>query len=283
MAKKNVNTKTNLDKLRQAFDESKGGSSGNIRWWRPNYGDNVVRVLPPIEEDSVFFEELARHRIDGEWFYCLKYKIDSDTGRPMKCPICEARTRLFRTGDKDTIKIAKEIKAKKQFVMNIVDRGSDEAAAVYVYAGGIKIWNKMVTSMLDDDIDITDVEDGYDFLVKKEEGAKTEFGQFPSYDNSKAKRKSSPLDEDPKVIKDILANRNDLKAIATFDEVEVLQNAIDSYIKSLTDDSASEEFYEDEKEDSNPKPSSKAKTDVSDFKKKLAAQLRSDGEESDED
>lgn len=281
-AAKKTNTGTNLDRLKQAFDASKGSGGGNYNWWRPDWGDNLVRVLPPIDSDNVFFHETARHRINGEWFYCLKYDIDSETGRGKSCPICDARTRLFRSGDADLIKIAKEIKAKKQYLMNIVNRKGDDSSLVSVYAGGVKIWNKMVTTMLDDEIDITDVEEGFDFLVKKEEGPKTEQGTFPNYDNSKARRKATPLNEDPKVIKSILDNRNELTEIPRFDESAILQSAVDSYIKSLTDTSSDDTFYGDsdgdEKEEA-PAPSSKAKSNVSDFKSKLAAQLRSDDDE----
>lgn len=294
MAKKSMNTGTNLDKLRQAFDATKTGGGGNVNWWRPNWGDNVVRVLPPINEEDVFFHETARHRINGEWYYCLKYKRDPETGRAMSCPICEARTRLFRSGDEDLIKVAKEIKPRKQFLMNIVDRKDDDDTQVHVYSAGVKIWNKMVTTMLDDDIDITDVEEGYDFLIKKEEGPKTEFGQFPTYDNSKARRKATPLHEDEETAKKILQDRHELSDIPNFDDPEVLQSAIDAYLQSLTDSPASEEFYndnyssssdteaEEEAAPATPKPSRKAKSDISSFKDKLRQQLRADDDDDDE-
>jgi len=284
---KKTNKGTNLEKLKQAFDASKGSGGGNINWWRPQWGDNLVRVLPPIDEEDVFFHETARHRINGEWYYCLKHKQDPETGRSMSCPICEARKRLFRSGDQDLISVAKDIKPRKQFLMNIVDRKADEESQVHVFASGVKLWNKMVSTMLDDDIDITDVDEGYDFLIKKEEGPKTENGQFPTYDNSKAKRKSSPLHEDEEVVKEILKNRHELKDIPTFDNAEVLQSAVDSYLQSLTS-SPNEEFYnsdddnseEDVKEKAPTKSSNKAaKSNISDFKNKLKAQLESDDDD----
>jgi hypothetical protein len=284
MAKKqSANTSTNLDKLRQVFSESKGAGSGNINWWSPNWGDNVIRVLPPINEDDVFFFETGRHRINGEWFYCPSYQTDPETGRAKKCPICETRKRLYRSGDEDLISIAKELKVRKQYMMNIIDRKADDPETVRVYRAGVKLWNKMVTTMLDDDIDITDVEEGYDFLVKKEEGPRTENGTFPSYDNSKARRKPSPLHEDPKVVKEILSNRYELKDIPTFDDPETLQSAVDAYIKSVTQPpTASEEnFYSDDDDESESKKdsSSSSKKDISDFKNKLKQQLDSDDDD----
>jgi hypothetical protein len=281
---KKMNKGTNLEKLKQAFDASKGSGGGNINWWRPQWGDNLVRILPPIDEEDVFFHETARHRINGEWYYCLKHKKDPETGRSMSCPICEVRKRLFRSGEQDLIGVAKDIKPRKQYLMNIVDRKSDDDTQVFVYAAGVKIWNKMVSTMLDDDIDITDVEEGYDFLIKKEEGPKTENGQFPTYDNSKAKRKSSPLHEDEEKAKEILKNRNELKDIPTFDEQEVLQSAVDSYIQSLTS-SPNEDFYgddnesEDESEEKESSSNKSSKANIDKFKRKLKAQLDSDDDD----
>lgn len=290
MATSKKATGTNLDKLRQVFNESNTGGSGSYNWWRPNWGDNEVRILPAVDPDEVFFHETARHRINGEWFYCLKYHTDSETGRPQQCPICDARTRLFRSGDADLIKIAKEIKPKKQYLMNLIDRKDDETK-VNVYAAGVKIWNKMVTTMLDDDIDITDVEEGYDFLIKKEEGPKTEFGQFPSYDNSKARRKASPLHEDAKVAKQILEGRVELSQVPRFDEPAILQASVDSYIQSLTEPTSNDEFYDEGGNDepvaqAKPQPAAKKSSGgagIKDFKAKLAQQLRQTDEDEDDD
>jgi hypothetical protein len=284
MAKKaSTNTGTNLEKLKQAFDASKGSGGGNYNWWRPEWGDNVVRILPSMDPDGLFFQETARHRINGEQFYCLKYDIDRETGRGKGCPICEARTRLFRSGDKDLIKIAKEIKAKKQYLMNLINRKSEDPTIVYVYGAGIKIWSKMVTTMLDDEVDITDVVNGYDFRVKKEEGPKTEFGQFPSYDNSKPVTKSSPLHEDPKIAQKILEARNDLTKIARFDDESILQAAVDTYIKSLTDPESGEKFYDVEGEESKAaapaKSSEKAKATLTDFRARLINRIKTESDE----
>lgn len=279
MSAKKTNTGTNLERLKQAFQASNSEGGGSYSWFKPDWGDNVVRVLPSVDGDGLFFEETARHRINGEWFYCLKYKIDEDSGRGMACPICDARTRLFRAGDQDLIKIAKEIKAKKQYLINLVERKGNEQPQVKLYGAGVKIWNKMVTTMIDDEIDITDVEEGYDFLIKKEEGPKTEFGTFPNYDNSKAKRKSTPLDEDDKVAAKLLDARTDLKEVSRFDEPDILQRAVDSYIKGMTDTSSDETFYsegESKDEEAPAKSSPKAKANVTNFKDKLAAQLRSE-------
>jgi hypothetical protein len=291
--------KTNLEKLKQVFEESKRGSAGvgNVNWWRPQWGDNLIRVLPPVDEDDVFFHETARHRINGEWFYCLKHKKDPETGRGMSCPACNARSRLYRSGDAALQKIAKEIKAKKQFLMNIIDRNADDPTQVYVYAAGIKLWNKMTSLMVDDDIDITDVEEGYDFLIKKEEGPKTDQGTFPTYDNSKPKMKPSPLHEDEEVAETILKNRYKLEEIPVFEDPERIQDAVDRYLQEVSQSPANEEFYDEEENSSNSqkeessskkqtsssdkKSSSSPKSDISDFKAKLKAQLESDDDDED--
>ena len=269
--KNKVNRGSNLEKLREAFNNS---GSGNFRWFKPEWGDNIIRILPPIDPDGLFFLETARHRVDGVWYQCLHYKIDEETGKPSRCPICDARKKFFRSGDQALIEVAKEIKAKLQYLMNIVQRKSDDPTAVKIWGAGVKIWKKILKDMLDDELDITDVEEGYDFQITKEEGAKTEKGTFPNYDSSKIKRRSSPLAEDEKAISTILENRIELGEIIKFDDVSVLQNAIDDYIRALTD-ATDEEFYdEDDEEEKSVTKKSKSKLDS--FKEKLKSKLEED-------
>lgn len=276
---------TNLDKLRQVVEASKANENDNFSWFKPNWGDNLVRILPAISDDDVFFLETAEHNLGQDRYYCLQYKIDPATGKAMKCPICEARTKLFRSGDKAKIKIAKDIKAKKKYLMNLVDRKSEDPSKIFVYGAGVKVWGKMVSEMLDEDIDITDVEDGYDFVIKKEEGPKNEQGQFPVYDNSKAKRTSSPLHRDKDVVKTILEKRINLNNIPRYEDAEDLTSAVNAFIKSLTEAPSNEEFYEDEgseKESTQTKATPEKKSDISSFKDKLKKQLSADDDE-DED
>lgn len=282
MDEKKVSSKgTNLEKLKRVFEAEKNNSDGSMNWWRPKAGINTVRILPATDPEDIFFFPTARHKIDEDYFYCLHYDKDSDTGRGKKCPVCETRKRLFRSGDPTLIKIAKDIKAKKQFLMNLVDRDpAGDPAKVFIFAAGVKINDKICSSMIDDNIDITNIDDGYDFIVKKEEGPKTENGTFPSYDNSKAKRQSSPLHEDTEVVRKILEARNDLKSVPRFDTPEVLQNAIDSYIKNLTEGSSkNEKFYDEDAPAEETAPSQKAKTNISDFKKKLQDSLKADDDD----
>lgn len=282
MAKKTTNTGTNLDRLRERFGKEKSGVSAN--YWRPDWGNNTIRILPAVDPDDIFYVERHRHRIDDEWHYCLKFDIDPETGRGKHCPVCEARKKLFRTNDSAMIAIARDIKPKKQYLMNIVDRKSDDPTQVFVYAPGIKLKDKIVGIMLDDDIDITDVESGSDFIVKKEEGPKSEAGQFPMYDNSKASRKETPLDEDPKVVAKILENRYDLHNLVHFEDEETLRSIVDSYIKSLTTDEASDFYSEDEEESEAPSKSRKSKSKSLDsFKSKLQSQLRDEDDELEDD
>ena len=271
---------SSLEKLKEAYNKRDSGGSG-VRWWRPEWGDNVIRILPEIEQDDVFYFETATHYIDNERYYCLSFKTDEETGKKMKCPICEARRRLFRSGDEDLAAIAKEFKPKLQYLMNIVEvkKQSDETPQVKVWGAGVKIWKKIVKDMLDDDLLITDVEEGYDFKVIKDEGAKTEKGTFPNYDASKIARRASPLSEDEEEIEAILDQRYVLSDIPKFDSYESLETMIENYINSITNsaNTEDEEFYdEDEDEDKSPKKGKSDKSKLDEFKKKLNRKMDED-------
>lgn len=294
-----TNKGTNLKKLKEAFDKS---NEGNVKWYKPNFGDNFVRILPSIDEEDLFFLKSGRHRIDGIYYQCLTYKEDPETGKPMKCPICEARKRLFRSGVKALIKIAKEITVKEQYLMNIVERKTDDPTTVKVWGAGVKVWKKICKDMCDDDLDITDVNDGYDFQITKEEGKPNEKGEkYPSYDTSKISRKSTSLAEDEKTIEEILENRYNFNDIVKFEEPEVLEEVLNNYVKAITSGSSKNEFYDkddksdkdgdnndDEEEDlkkeekqSKQKESNSSSAKLDKFKEKLKAKLGNDDDDDD--
>jgi hypothetical protein len=281
--------------LKKAFDRQ-GSGEGNVNWWKPGWGDNTIRVLPAVEEDGLFYHETAKHRVGDNWFYCLKYHVDEDGKASESCPICDERRRLYRAGDESLIEIARNIKPRKQFLMNIVDRSSDDKEQVQVYASGVKLWNKMVTTMIDEDIDITDVDEGFDYVVKKEEGPKGPGGQsFPNYDNSRAKRKSTPLADDEDTVETILGNRINLEEIPRFDSAEIMKSSVDAYVKSMVEPIDSE-FYsndssdeEEETTEETQKPAkatankSSKKSSLDSFKAKLHAQLNEDDDDDDDE
>lgn len=178
-----------LDALRRKHEElnSQGGNnSGDVleKFYQLNMGTNVVRILPWKDDTHEFYAETKIHRIpqpDGKIknFHCRKVHGES-------CPLCDLYYALWKTGRKEDENLARQIKPRARYYMNVFDRDNEE---VKILSVGVIIYKKIIATILDEDYgDITDMENGFDFKIVKEMD-----GDFPKYDQSQARPKSTPL------------------------------------------------------------------------------------------
>ena len=182
-----------LEAIRQKHEEisNAGGGGGSFidTFIQLREGTNVVRILPGKDEDTEFYAETKIHRItfptsqDGltggkvRNVHCLQTHGE-------KCPICELYYGLWKTGVKEDEDLARKIKGRARYYMNVVNR---ETAEVKILSVGIMIFQKLLNTILDEDYgDITDLKTGHDFKI-----VKTMEGQFPKYDQSQARPKAS--------------------------------------------------------------------------------------------
>ena len=95
-----------------------------------NSDDIVIRLLPPIEGHPTPFVTLWGHKkqIGDSWktFPCLKHEKDEP------CPFCEAKDLLLASGVESDKELAKDYRAKKMYVVKLIDRSKEE--------DGIKFW-----------------------------------------------------------------------------------------------------------------------------------------------
>jgi hypothetical protein len=147
-------------------------------------------------------------------------------------------------------------------------------------ASMIKLQKQRIKSLcikkMDDYGDLTDVEKGYDFVIKKEDG---EAG-FPSYENSKPRRQPSPLAEDDKTMNEILGNLKDLNKEVDLLSYDELKKVLDIYVKNEKENSSIKagkaSLTSDDDEDAEPvgkKPPEKE--DVDEFEKNLLDSINS--------
>ena len=106
-----------------------------------------------------------------------------------KCPLCDAYYALWErvnNGHKEYENLARQIKPRARYYMNVLDR---ENTDVKILSVGVILFKKIVAAMLDEDFgDITDPEEGHDFKI-----VKIMEGQWPKYDQSQPRPKSEPL------------------------------------------------------------------------------------------
>lgn len=89
----------------------------------------TIRILPTEDGNSPFVEvHFHKGEINGEEkkFACLKEENDE------ACPFCEARELLIATGEESKKEMAKKYKARKMYVVKVIDRDNE--------ADGVKFW-----------------------------------------------------------------------------------------------------------------------------------------------
>lgn len=177
-----------LEAIRRKHEEiSSGPGGGGDSSFLDNFiqlqeGSNVVRILPGKDEDTQFYAETKIHRImnaDSKIRNVHCRKIHGE-----KCTLCDLYFGLWKTGVKDDETLARQIKGRSRYYMNVVDR---ETGKVKILSIGIMIFQKLLNTILDEDYgDITDLKTGHDFKI-----IKVMEGQFPKYDQSQARPKPS--------------------------------------------------------------------------------------------
>jgi hypothetical protein len=207
-----------LNALRLKHEQLNNPQSGNNtdflkKFYQIPEGTNAVRILPWKDNEKEFYAETKIHRVTGpdgnvKNHHCRKIHGES-------CPMCDLYYALWKTGRKEDEDLARQIKPRARYYMNILDRESGE---VKILSIGVILFKKIIGAMLDEDFgDITDIEAGHDFKIVKEMD-----GQWPKYDQSAPRPKSSPLGSKSEIATsmDTLHNIHELVKLEDYEDVK---------------------------------------------------------------
>lgn len=276
MAKEKLVKKSNLDALREAY-ENRNKRGGGFKFWKPKkFGRYTIRFLPPKDPDGLFFKETAQYKLGDNYFFAPFIEGEPD-------PVYDYYKALYKKGTDDAIALAKEIKPRKQYLYNIIVKDelgeeSEDPTQVQVYMSGKLLFDTVMDYFMDDDYgDLTDVDNGYDFQLVKEQG---DLG-FPNYKKSKPRKNPSPLFEDSDMIEKVLKSLKDLDKEVEYKSYDELKEALDRFLSSKDD---SESVFVPGSSSNNEEPAPKKKKeeeveddgddeDLDDFEKQLMAEI----------
>jgi len=212
-----------LAKIRQKYQQlrSKGGGNKDL-FWRPNDGEQVVRILPTPDGDP--FKEY--------WFH---YNLGKNPGflSPKKNfgdndPLDDFIRKLFNEGTEDSIKMAKNLMARQRFFSPVIVRG-EENKGVRLWGYGKTVYETLLGLVLNPDYgDITDPHEGTDLTLVygKPPGA-----QFPQT-KIQPRRRTSAVVEDDAQLKDILAHEVEWDTVFARKTSEEVQVMLDEWLGS---------------------------------------------------
>ena len=205
-----------LDALRAKHAElskTTQGGGGSSDYLQIKEGTNLVRILPAKDDETEFYAETKLHRIVGSDGMAKNYHCRKMHGEA--CPLCDTYFGLWKTDQDSDKDLARQIKPRARYYMNILDRDSGE---IKILSVGVILFKKIVAAMLDEDFgDITDLQDGFDFKI-----IKTMEGQWPKYDQSQPRPKSEPAGNDAQIAAymDSLHDVHGLVKLEEYDDVK---------------------------------------------------------------
>lgn len=277
--------KTNLAKLKEMYDKQKSGGGKFAQSWKPKEEESIIRILPPAEEDGVFYKSTGDHSFGGHWVWCPRLENGG------KCPMCEETRRRYNSGTELDVTIARKIKPRKKYMYNIIDRRGDDPTEVHMYMSGVKVFEKLLSYYFDEEYGaLDDIDKGYDYkLIKKKQG------DYWNYDDSRPLKTASALSEDASESAEILSGLKDLDTFVTLKSYEELKELVDGFLVEFYDEDAGETVREKViKKKETPgvtigKAADKLKEppsveeddgggDIDEFEKKLMLELKADEE-----
>jgi len=174
--------KVNLEKLKKKAKEVQERTEGG-EFLAIKAGDTTIRIVPPIGNmgDDFFKEGTIHYNVgsDSKAVLCPAGTADAN-GDFGECPICELVDDLLKGGNAADIKLAKSIRAKSKFWINVIDV-KDKARGVQVYGAPITVFKELLSYFTDPDYgDLTDPKEGRDVTITRSgAGIDTEYSVRP--------------------------------------------------------------------------------------------------------
>jgi len=175
-----------MSKMKEKLASLNRKGSEKNNFWRPKDGEQTIRIVPTADGDP--FKEF--------WFH---YNLGSNTPflSPKKnfgdeCPLDDFVRTLYKQGDPDSVKMAKNLTARQRFFAPVLVRGEEEQG-VRIWGFGKTAYQELLNLVLNPDYgDITDVDSGTDLVIAYGKPAGAQFPQT----SITPRRRTSPLVED---------------------------------------------------------------------------------------
>ena len=180
----------NLEKMRAKLAAvQNNGDSSRSAFWRPNDGNQTIRVVP-TEDGDPFKEVYFHYNVSKGGILCPKRNFGDH------CPICEFASNLWREGadtnDESSKKLVKSLFVRQRFFSTVLVRG-EETDGVRWWGYGKTADGSLLNLVLNPDYgDSTDADEGTDLVLQYGKPAGAQFPQT----KLQPRRRSSPLSED---------------------------------------------------------------------------------------
>lgn len=199
-------------KLQELNQESSRVNAADV-FWRPDFGESTIRIVPSKFDKDNPFTELYFHNVLD------KYPVLALTNFGEQDPVVQLIEQLRMTSDKENWSLSGKLSPRPRYFVPVIVRG-EEDKGVRLWSIGPTIYKALLQLASDPEIgDFTDVANGCDMKVNKVQAQ-----PYPET-TVRAARSNSPLSTDPKQVEKWLSEQPDPKESfrkPTFDRLKQL-------------------------------------------------------------
>lgn len=199
-------------KLQELNSETNRVNAADV-FWRPDFGESTIRIVPSKFDKDNPFTELYFHNVLD------KYPVLALSNFGEQDPVIQLIEQLRMTSDKENWSLSGKLSPRPRYFVPIIVRG-EEDKGVRLWSIGPTIYKALLQLAADPEIgDFTDIAEGCDMKINKVQAQ-----PYPET-TIRAARSNSPLSDDPKLIEKWLKEQPDPKESfrkPTFDKLKQL-------------------------------------------------------------
>lgn len=274
---KNNRAKKFEDLTKKLQGDGKQFNNSDDRYWKlttdkAGTGSAVIRFLPPTEGEEDPFVKIFDHGFQGPTGLYYIEKSLTTIGKPD--PLGEMNQALWATESKENQEIVRKRKRRLKYHSNIYvvkDPGNPaNEGKVFLYAYGIKIYDKIKALLEEDKVNAFDLWDGANFRLRQKMVDK-----YPNFDGSSFES-PAPLFDDDEKMEAIWQQQYKLKELISpdkFKSYDELKRRLNQVLGAGTASQQADEYEREEEFIEAPKSQSRA----------AAASKETDAEDEDDD
>ena len=212
-----------INAIKSKLTQLQSTTSTKDNFWKPEPGQQVVRIVPyKHNKDNPFIELYFHYNLGGN----KTYLSPATFGRPD--PVEEFSNKLKSTGNKDEWVQGKRLEPKMRTFVPVVVRGR-ENEGVKFWGFGKTVYQELLSVIADPDYgDITDAMNGRDIGIERQTPA--EAGNQYGKTTVRVKPNQTKLVEDSEALENLLNNQANITELYTEPSYDDLKEALSNYL-----------------------------------------------------
>jgi hypothetical protein len=211
-----------INSIRKRLNQLQTTNNRTSNLWKPQPGNQVIRVLPyKHNKDNPFIELYFHFGLNNK-----TYLSPITFGRPD--PIEEFAQKLKTSGNREEYQMARKLEAKMRTFAPVIVRG-EEGQGVRFWGFGKTVYQELLSVIADPDYgDITDPVNGRDVSVEFKTAEETG-ASFPKT-TIRVKPNQTPITEDKAQLEGILDNQKDITELYQELSYEELTDVLNEWL-----------------------------------------------------